>query len=81
MSYLDSHCHINGEEFFEDIDVVLNNMVLSDVKKAMIISLNPKEYQRAMTINHKNIVFVHLSALGKRLLSRLVHNPISRCSH
>lgn len=57
MSYLDSHCHINGEEFFEDIDVVLNNMVLSDVKKAMIISLNPKEYQRAMTINHKNIVF------------------------
>lgn len=57
MSYLDSHCHINGQEFYEDIDTVLANMVFNDVKKAMIISLNPEEYLRAKTINHEKIEF------------------------
>ena len=32
MSYLDSHCHINGQEYYEDLDNVLENMVFSDVK-------------------------------------------------
>ena len=57
MSYLDSHCHINGQEYYEDLDNVLENMVFSDVKKAMIISLNPEEYQRALSIKHEKIDF------------------------
>ena len=57
MSYLDSHCHINGQEYYEDLDNVLENMVFSDVKKAMIISLNPEEYQRALSIKHEKFDF------------------------
>ena len=34
--WLDSHCHINGREYYDDLGSVLDNMVFSDVSKCMI---------------------------------------------
>ena len=62
MNWLDSHCHINDEQFSNDLDTVLDNMVNADVKKAMIVSLDPKEYEYSKTIRHEGIEFKN--ALG-----------------
>lgn len=57
MNWLDSHCHINDEQFNTDLDQVLENMVNADVRKAMIVSLNPDEYKRSLNIKHEGIDF------------------------
>lgn len=59
MHYLDSHCHINDEAFKDDLDLVLDNMVNNDVRKAMIISSYIDDYYYGLTINHKDIEFKH----------------------
>ncbi len=62
MNWLDSHCHINDEAFRDDLDQVLQNMVDSDVKKAMIISSYLDDYDFALKIKKEGIDFKH--ALG-----------------
>lgn len=57
MGWLDSHCHINDESYNEDLDEVLNRMVENKVNKAMIVSLNEKEYEYSKTIRHPEISF------------------------
>lgn len=50
MFYLDSHCHINDSKFDEDINEVLNRMVENNILKCMIVSVNPKEYIKTLSI-------------------------------
>ena len=59
MNWLDSHCHINDKAFKDDLDVVLNNMVLNDVTKAMIVSSYLDDYDYALKIKHNQLSFKH----------------------
>lgn len=59
MYWIDSHCHINDEAFKDDLDVVLNNMVESDVREAMIISSYIDDYYYGLKISHPEIQFKH----------------------
>ena len=55
MFYLDSHCHINDSKFDEDLEETLNRMVDNQVLKCMIVSVNPKEYEKTLLIKKDNI--------------------------
>ena len=55
MFYLDSHCHINDEKFNNDLDEVLKRMVDNNVLKCMIVSVNPKEYIKTLSIKNDQI--------------------------
>ena len=55
MFYLDSHCHINDSKFDEDLDRVLNRMVENNIQKCMIVSVNPKEYIKTLSIKNDHI--------------------------
>ena len=57
MNYLDSHCHINDEAFNDDLDVVLDNMLNSNVIKAMIVSVSLNDYYKALNIKKEGITF------------------------
>ncbi|MBQ3418719.1 MAG: TatD family hydrolase [Erysipelotrichaceae bacterium] len=57
MNYLDSHCHINGEEFIDDLDAVLNNMLNNHVTKAMLVCVNLDDYKRSVKIKKDGIDF------------------------
>ena len=59
MNWLDSHCHINDKAFKDDLDVVLQNMVDSDVKKAMLISSYIDDYEYGFSISHPEISLKH----------------------
>lgn len=59
MNWLDSHCHINDEQFKDDLDNVLNNMVNNDVTKAMIISSYIEDFYYGLNIKHPKIDFKH----------------------
>lgn len=59
MNYIDSHCHLNDEQYKEDLNQVLDNMATAGVTKAMIISLTPEEYDYSKTIKHPKIEFKH----------------------
>ncbi len=56
--WIDSHCHINDKTFDEDRDEVLDRMVKADVRKAMIVSLNKPELEKARTIRKQGIDFL-----------------------
>lgn len=56
-SWLDSHCHINGKEYDEDLNEVLDRMVENDVRKCMIISIYPEEYEKSLSIKKEGINF------------------------
>ncbi len=56
--WIDSHCHINDKAFDEDLDEVLERMVKADVRKAMIVSLNKPELEKARTIRKQGIDFL-----------------------
>ncbi|MBQ1508474.1 MAG: TatD family hydrolase, partial [Erysipelotrichaceae bacterium] len=56
--WIDSHCHINDKAFDEDRDEVLDRMVKADVRKAMIVSLNKPELEKARTIRKQGIDFL-----------------------
>ena len=62
MNWLDSHCHINDEAFKQDLDLVLDNMLNNDVRKAMIISSYLDDYRYGLKIKKEGIEFKH--ALG-----------------
>lgn len=55
MPYLDSHCHINDEKFDNDINEVLQRMENNQVLKCMIVSVNPKEYIKTLSINSNKV--------------------------
>lgn len=57
MNYLDSHCHINGEEYFNDLDEVLDRMLENNVTKAMIICVSLKDFIRTKEIRKEGIEF------------------------
>lgn len=57
MNWLDSHCHINDKAFRDDLDDVLDRMVESDVKEAMIISSFVDDYLYGKGINDERISF------------------------
>lgn len=57
MHYLDSHCHINDEAFRDDLDIILDNMVKADVRKALIVSSFIDDYLYSKTIRHDDIAF------------------------
>lgn len=59
MNWLDSHCHINDEAFKDDIDDVLQRMVDSDVRKAMLISSYIEDYEYGFSISHPEIELKH----------------------
>ena len=54
---IDSHCHLNDEAFNEDLDVVLDNMVEHHINKAMIVSLNKEDLNKALNIKKEGIDF------------------------
>jgi len=57
MNYLDSHCHIAGNEYDEDLNEVLDRMVENKVTKAMIVCVSLDDYKKATTINKEGISF------------------------
>jgi len=57
MNWLDSHCHINDVMFKDDLDVVLNNMLENDVRKAMIVSSYLEDFEVALNIQKEGINF------------------------
>lgn len=59
MNWLDSHCHINDAAFKDDLDAVLNNMVINNVNKAMIVSSYIDDFYYGLNIKHPNISFKH----------------------
>ena len=59
MNWLDSHCHINDKAFKDDLDDVLQNMVDSDVRKAMLISSYIDDYEYGFSISHPEISLKH----------------------
>ena len=59
MYWTDSHCHINDEAFKDDLDDVLNNMLVNDVKQAMIISSYIKDFYYGLDIKKDGIDFKH----------------------
>ena len=56
-SWLDSHSHINDDDFNEDLKEVLGKMVLNDVNRCMIVSLNVASYLKAKEIKDERIEF------------------------
>lgn len=56
-SWLDSHSHINDDDFNEDLNEVLDKMVLNDVNRCMIVSLNVASYLKAKEIKDERIEF------------------------
>lgn len=57
MNYLDSHCHINGVEFIDDIDEVLDRMLQNRVTKAMLVAVSLEDYKRTLAIKKEGIEF------------------------
>ena len=57
MNWIDSHCHINDSSYNEDRNETLQRMVDAGVNKAMIVSLNKKEYEYSKTINYDGLKF------------------------
>ena len=57
MNYLDSHCHINGEEYLEDLDAVLDRMIENKVTKAMLVCVSLDDYKRSLNIKKEGIEF------------------------
>ena len=55
--WIDSHCHLNDEAYLADLDNVLDNMLIHDVRKAMLISLNLDDLNKARNINKEGIIF------------------------
>ena len=55
--WIDSHCHLNDEAYLEDLNNVLDNMLIHDVRKAMLISLNLDDLNKARNINKEGIIF------------------------
>ena len=57
MNYLDSHCHINGEEYLLDLDIVLDKMLENNVTKAMLVCVGLDDYKRSLNIKKEGIEF------------------------
>jgi len=57
MYWIDSHCHINDVAYKDDLNDVLNRMLESNVKEAMIISCNIDDYLIAKGINKDGLTF------------------------
>ena len=56
-SWLDSHSHINDDDFNEDLKEILDKMILNDVNRCMIVSLNVASYLKAKEIKDERIEF------------------------
>lgn len=54
-NWLDSHCHLNDEAFDEDLNDTLKRMIDNDVKRCMLVSCTPFDYERGLKINHPEI--------------------------
>ena len=74
MFYLDSHCHINDSKFDEDLEETLNRMVDNQVLKCMIVSVNPKEYEKTLLIKSNNIQKDQLNDNTQKFLKNLGKN-------
>ena len=48
MNFVDTHAHLMGKEFAEDLDAVLSRAKKAQVKQIMIITLSAKEAQQAL---------------------------------
>lgn len=57
MNWIDSHCHINDSSYNEDRNEMMQRMVDAGVNKAMIVSLNSKEYEYSKGIKYDGIKF------------------------
>lgn len=55
MNYVDSHCHINDEQFDNDLDQVLNRMVETGVLKCMIVCVTLKDFTKTLSIKSDKI--------------------------
>jgi len=53
--WLDSHCHLNDDDFNDDINDVLDKMVEADVKRIMLVSVNPQSYLKGLSINDERL--------------------------
>lgn len=54
-SWLDSHCHINDEDFDNDLKSVFDLMVQKDVRRIMLVSITPESYIKGLNINDPRI--------------------------
>ena len=48
LHYVDTHCHLMGEEFQEDLEEVIARCKEKHVDKLMIITLSLEETKRAI---------------------------------
>ena len=56
---IDTHCHLNDKQYFEDIDEVLERSSQNDVIATLIPGADPRELPRAIELceKHKNLFF------------------------
>ena len=55
MFYIDSHCHINDEIYDNDLNDVIKRMEDNNIKKIMLVSVTPFEYEKGLNITSNNI--------------------------
>ena len=56
---IDTHCHLDDEAYFSDLDEVLNNAKLSGVEKIVIPGADLNDLQRAVNLceKYENLYF------------------------
>ena len=54
MQFLDSHAHLMGEEYKEDLDAVVARLEQNHIAKVMIITLDNEETERAIAFAKKD---------------------------
>ncbi|WP_322862902.1 TatD family hydrolase [Malaciobacter molluscorum] len=53
MIIIDTHCHLDNEQYYEDIETVISNALDSNVKGFLIPGADPKDLPRAVELAEK----------------------------
>ena len=56
---LDTHCHLNDNQFIGEVDQIVNNFLQAGVKKAICIGCDPQTNKKAKEIanNYEHVYF------------------------
>ena len=63
---IDSHCHLDHEPLFADLDNVINRAKSIGVKKFLTICTNKKSYENIISFIEKN--YEDYKKIGNRLI-------------
>lgn len=81
---IDTHCHLNAEEFRQNLDYYVNSSFENDVKQIVVIGTNQNDNQEALNIAEKYNLYatvgVHPSEVStstvKKIIPLLNHNRV-----